>query len=668
MIAAAARAKAGGLLHDRSLAGRMLVASVLLALVVGLAFAALSATTQQLREASGARARADLLIAHINGTEKLLIDAETGERGFVITRRELFLAPVLDARRRLPAALTQLIHMTSAEPQERRLAIVIRRDALTYLTEWNARVIDSARRNVAQARALVASTGGKRRVDALRARFASLTTSANQRADTLTREAGDAADRATLFSRLGLIGAIALILIYAAYLSSVVSRPVRRVVGAADRLADGDLTVRVPSAGGGELDQLARSFNQMADSLERARAQLRTQNADLDAARSQAHGAQLRAERADQAKNEYLSRMSHELRTPLNAIIGFGQLLETEDLEPHQRDDAKHIVAAGRHLLDLINEILDISRIDAGDLAISPEPVVLADLVTDVLSLIRPLAEERQVKLQTDIDALQGLAVLADQTRLKQVLLNLLSNAIKYNRPGGTATVSQQQAGPERVRVLITDEGAGIAPDRIERLFVPFDRLGAETSDVPGTGLGLALSRKLAELMGGSITVDSELGRGTTFAVELRASEPPRDRAPTPTHDGVRSPPAISATTTIIYIEDNASNIRLVEQALAREPGVRLIPAMHAALGLELIRRHHPDLILLDLHLPDTPGEEVLRRVRADPATRDIPVVVLSADATNRQIARLLENGAHDYLTKPFDLRRFLELIHTHTR
>jgi signal transduction histidine kinase/ActR/RegA family two-component response regulator len=643
----------------------MVGASVIVAVVVGLAFTALVVATDWLQTASGARARADLLIADINGSEKLLIDVETGERGFVITSRDTFLEPVLSARRKLPGALTMLVRETRSEPREHALAIAIQRGTVDYLEHWNDRVISLARRSLPRARTLVATAGGKQRIDALRTRFSALATAANERAVSRTQQAQEAADQASLLAILVLIGAIVLMVIYAAYLARAISLPVRRVAAAADRLAGGELSARVPSRGGAELHQLALAFNEMGDSLQRASHDLEARNAQLEQARAEAHAARERAERADQAKNDYLSRMSHELRTPLNAIIGFGQLLEMDDLSASQQEEVTHIVRAGRHLLELINEILDISRIEAGNLTISTEPVMLADIVADVLSLVRPLAEEREVKLRSDLGRLEHGAVLADKQRLKQVLLNLLSNAIKYNRRGGAATVSLQEAQPHHVRILVTDEGHGIAQDRIDRLFVPFDRLGAEAGEVQGTGLGLALSRRLTELMSGTLSVDTEVGRGSTFAVELPAAESPHDGPPSPPA-AEEDPPAARArldSAAIVYIEDNASNLRLVEQALAKQSDVRLIPAMHGALGLELARRHRPNLILLDLHLADMPGEEVLQHLRADPATREIPVIILSADATNRQIARLLDNGARDYLTKPLDLQRFRELV-----
>lgn len=373
------------------------------------------------------------------------------------------------------------------------------------------------------------------------------------------------------------------------------------------------------------------------------------------------------ADKANLAKSEFLSRMSHELRTPLNAVIGFGQLLELDELEDRSREHVGHILKGGRHLLELINEVLELSRIEAGELQISPEAVPLAETVREAVSLVRPIAANHDVHLVSDTSALADDGhVDADRQRLKQVLLNLLSNAIKYNRPGGDVKVSFARAGDDRIRVLVADTGIGISADQFSRVFEPFERLGAERSDVQGTGLGLALSERLVQAMGGSITLESELGRGSTFTVELAAAEPPRGPAdPSVNGDALRElirPPGGNSYR-ILYIEDNLSNLTLIERILDHQPGIELIPAMQGMLGLELAREHRPDLILLDLHLPDLPGEQVLRRLKAEPATSTIPVIVLSADAGKRQAKSLITLGAANYLTKPLNVPEFIDAL-----
>jgi PAS domain S-box-containing protein len=373
--------------------------------------------------------------------------------------------------------------------------------------------------------------------------------------------------------------------------------------------------------------------------------------------------AQEAAEVANRSKSEFLSRMSHELRTPLNAVLGFGQLLEIEELSDVQRDAVDHILKGGRHLLDLINEVLDISRIEAGELSLSPEPVLAADIVQEALDLMRPLADQRGVQLVVNGSGGCACYVYADRQRVKQVLLNLLSNAVKYNRPRGSIAVACEQPDAARVRITVTDTGMGIPAERLGLLFSPFERLGAEQTGEEGTGIGLALSRRLAETMGGTLEAVSTLGQGSTFTLDLPRVEGPVERYER--LNGETQPAAEPAAQhqIVLHIEDNLSNLTLIERILAQRAGVEVVAAMHGRLGLELAREHHPVLVLLDLHLPDMSGEQVLQRLRDDPETASIPVVIISADATPGQTQRLLSAGASAYLTKPIEVRELLRLL-----
>ncbi len=368
-------------------------------------------------------------------------------------------------------------------------------------------------------------------------------------------------------------------------------------------------------------------------------------------------------EAANHAKSEFLSRVSHELRTPLTAILGFSEFLAMAELGEQEKRFVAAIYRAGQHLLELINEVLAISSIESGHFAMSVGPVPLEPILKDVVELTRPLAESHSVTLECDDGTASALYVSADQQRLKQVCINLLSNAIKYNRPGGRAYVSVEEAHDGHVRLSIADSGFGIPPESLDRLFVPFERLDAARRGIDGTGLGLALSRALTEAMGARMGASSVVGQGSTFWIELAVTEPAALVAEESEVDTTTAIRPCDGQPCVLYIEDVVANIQLVEEVIKLRPGVRLISAMLGGTGVDLAREHRPDLILLDLHLPDIDGLEVLRRLRADPATETIPVVILSADATRSQCDALMAAGAARYLTKPMRVRQLLEVL-----
>ncbi len=401
------------------------------------------------------------------------------------------------------------------------------------------------------------------------------------------------------------------------------------------------------------------------DGLPYAVAGISTDITDRKTAEAAVRQAKEEAERANRAKSDFLSRMSHELRTPLNSILGFGQLLQLEPLPESAGDSVDRIVNAGRHLLALINEVLEISRIEAGGQPLLVEPVHCCGPLTEAFDLVRPLAAERDIALEQDLHAGLFEFVLADYQRLKQVVLNVLTNAVKYNRPGGTVRTTLQVMPGRLLRYRFADTGRGIAAEDLERAFLPFERLDADSTDAEGTGLGLALSRGLIEAMGGAIGVESSAkGMGSTFYVDLPLTDNPHEGAGFLFQPETAAfPKRIERGGRVLYIEDNLANFALVQKVFARLGGLELMSAMQGQMGIELAAQHAPDLILLDLHLPDIDGEEVLRRLRSDERMRDIPVIILSADATAMQRERLEAAGAEAYLTKPLELAGFVEAV-----
>jgi len=373
------------------------------------------------------------------------------------------------------------------------------------------------------------------------------------------------------------------------------------------------------------------------------------------------------ADRANRAKSEFLSSMSHELRTPMNAILGFGQLMEfDENLPDEHKDSVREILKAGQHLLALINEVLDLAKVESGRIDLSLEPVEVCPVVEECLSLVAGLAARRGVRISHV--GLAGAAVRADRMRLKQALLNLLSNAVKYNREGGSVQLEVQPEDTGRLRIRVTDTGPGIAAGRLRELFQPFNRLGAESSDIEGTGIGLTITRRIVEMMGGEVGVHSKPGGGSSFWIELPFESGPGVRPGSASRQGADSGPAPSEPAaarqrTVLYVEDNPSNIRLVAQILGRRRHIQLLTAHTPELGIELARARCPDLILLDIHMPGMDGYQVLRVFQADPSTKTIPVVALTANAMPRDVERGRAAGFADYLTKPLDVPRFVGLV-----
>jgi len=391
-----------------------------------------------------------------------------------------------------------------------------------------------------------------------------------------------------------------------------------------------------------------------------------TDNSVRKRVESELNEAMAAAEKANRAKTDFLSGMSHELRTPLNAVLGFAQLMESGSPPPtvSQKRNLDQILKAGWYLLELINEVLDLTLIESGKVTLSSEPVSLSEVMLECRAMIEPQAHKRGIGMKFARFEVPYF-VRADRTRVKQVLINLLFNAIKYNKPGGAVSVEYSLSHTDSIRISVCDTGVGLAPEQLAQLFQPFNRLGKEAGMEEGTGIGLVVTKRLVELMGGTIGVDSTVGVGSVFWIEMKLTAAPQFAARDAEHAVLAQPQAEQGvpTRTLLYVEDNPANLELVEQLIARRPDLRLLSAADGDLGIEFARAYQPEVILMDINLPGISGIAALKILRSDPSTAHIPIIALSANAVPHDVARALDAGFFNYLTKPIKVNQFMEAL-----
>jgi signal transduction histidine kinase/CheY-like chemotaxis protein len=507
-----------------------------------------------------------------------------------------------------------------------------------------------------------------------------------------------------VWSYIGIAAVVALIAMLIALLVSfrlqrIITRPILAIASAAHEVVEqGDYSRRVESSSDDEVGALIEAFNDMMGEIEQRTRALETSNrekageveerriaqqqvmelnqdleqrvqdrtAALEHSNSELVLATAAAHEANRAKSEFLSNMSHELRTPLNAIIGFGQLLASSEARMMPAERSKefvdHIVEAGRHLLTLISDILNLAQIEAGKLSVSVEVVALTEVLADCRAMTQAMADQRNIRLF--FPEPDTTIVRADRTRLKQVLLNLLSNAVKYNREMGSIVVGCAQGAAGLVRISVQDTGIGMRPDQLKSLFQPFNRLGQEAGVQEGTGIGLVLTKRLVELMGGSLSVTSTPGAGTVFSLELPCAErvettPQALAEPTVDDTGAHD----SSLMTVLCVEDNPVSLRLIQEIVGARQDVRLLTAANGRIGLDMARAHRPDVILMDNNMPVMSGREAQKLLAADPRTASIPVIAVSANAMASAVSEGMAAGYFRYLTKPVDLRELTEAI-----
>jgi signal transduction histidine kinase/DNA-binding response OmpR family regulator len=575
------------------------------------------------------------------------LNAETGVRGYALTHDQEFLDPYRKARSQIGADERNLRAAAAADRDSSRAVAVDAAAALVF--GGLPHLVTLASGNPPPGALVPVLGAGKRAMDGLRAQVAMLTADRPAAVAAGSGRLSELETTSEILNISGLVLGVLAGLAGVALFTSGISRRIAAAAANAGRL--GEAQPLEPT------DHSKDDIGRLSGALARAEQLLSGRAAELTAARDEAL-------RATQAKTAFLTATSHELRTPLNSILGFTQLLAMSQLTLEDQDSVQRIFAAGRHLLALINDLIDIARIESGELSLSLEPVALEPLAAEAAQLIAPLAAQRAITVGIDCTH-PGLAARTDRQRLSQVLVNLLSNAVKYNRPRGAITLSCHETGSGQAAVTVTDTGSGLDEEALARIFNPFERLSAAHAGIEGTGIGLPLARALTQAMDGQLTATSTPGQGSAFTIVLpRAAD--MTSQPAPASPAVSTPRLAAAAKPLIrvlYVEDNPDNIEVVSRFLNNRPNTTVHAVTTGPDGVEHARQHLPDLILLDLHLPGITGEQVLTELKADPATAAIPVVILSAEASPSTIRRLLAAGARGYLTKPIILTELDDLL-----